>query len=183
MITAWNKVTPFYHCTVGLGWLTRGGRRQDSLALFISIIFEWLHVYSLRLNLAECCCRHANTMWLYDRQIVYVLQFVCPSLVLLDAAEGGMRMQYGFTTNRRMQYISYNSSVRPWCCWMLASGRHVDAVAVRYVCGGASPISKPQRQRGDDDDDEYHTIMNREWRNINNILYHSIITPQRVGQG
>jgi hypothetical protein len=127
----------------------------------LSSIVHFHNMYSLRLNLAECwpACKYNVALRQTDR--IHVLQFVCPSLVLLDAAEGGMRMQYGFTTNRRMQYISYNLSVRPWCCWMLASGRHADAVAVRYVCGGASPISKPQRQRGDDDDYEYHTIEQR----------------------
>ena len=75
-------------------------------------------------------CKYNVALRQTDR--IDFLQFDCPSLVLLDAAEGGMRMQYGFTTDRRMKYISYNSSVRPWCCWMLAGGRHADAVAVRY---------------------------------------------------
>lgn len=58
---------------------------------------------------------YADFMWLHDGQKnrIHVLQFVCLYLVLLDArGAAGKGMQCGFTTDRKIEYISYNSSVR-----------------------------------------------------------------------
>ena len=58
---------------------------------------------------------HADAVWCHDEQTngILFMQIVCPSLELLDLSGArACRLQCGVTTGRRMEYFSYNLSVR-----------------------------------------------------------------------